>query len=81
MKRILFLEQFSQIGGGQKCLLDLLDGIDKTVYECSVALPGPGELLDELEKRNVAQVTLSIGKYSVGPKNLFDLIKFSCRSI
>jgi len=79
--KILFLEQYSQISGGQKCLLELIDGLDQSCYECYLALPDAGELLDEIQKRGIKYFILPIGKYSLGRKNFLDVLGFMVRNL
>lgn len=41
---ILFLDQFSELGGAQKCLLDLLPAMRQKGWRAVIAAPGSGEL-------------------------------------
>lgn len=45
--KILFLDQFSELGGGQLCLLDLLP---QPGWEAHVAAPGSGPLVERLRR-------------------------------
>jgi len=80
-KNILFLEQFPNISGGQKVLLDILRGLDRNKYTPYVALPKRGELSGELDKLGIKYFVLPIGVYSAGRKSLFDMISYIAHSI
>lgn len=54
--KILYVETYTHVAGGQKGLLDLVEYLDKDEFEPVVLLQGPGRLADELEKRNVRSV-------------------------
>lgn len=43
--KILFLDQFSELGGGQFCLLDLLPAVTERGWKAHLAAPGDGPLL------------------------------------
>ena len=79
MKKILFLEQFSNISGGQRVLLSILEGLDKKVFDFYVCIPAKGELSAELEKLGVGYSIIPIGSYSSGKKSVFDWINYFFR--
>jgi len=54
--KILFVETYQHVAGGQKGLLDLVEYMDKDAFEPVVLVQGPGRLADELEKRGVRSV-------------------------
>ena len=74
--KILFLDQFSEIGGAQCCLLDLLDGVRERGWQARVALPGNGPLVARLHARGVGADRLSCGPYRSGAKSVRDCVKF-----
>ncbi|MCG2712072.1 MAG: glycosyltransferase family 4 protein [Candidatus Omnitrophica bacterium] len=78
VKKILFLEQYAKISGGQKVLLSLIDGM-KDDFDFCVVIPSPGALTGELEKRNIAYKYLPVGYYSLGKKNTWDVINYILR--
>jgi glycosyltransferase involved in cell wall biosynthesis len=45
---ILFLDQFSELGGAQQCLLELLPAVKERGWQAHVAAPGGGPLADKL---------------------------------
>ncbi len=77
-KKILFLEQYAKVSGGQKVLLSLIDGL-KSDYDFSVVVPGKGGLTKELDNRNIAYYQLPIGYYSLGKKTVWDILSYIIR--
>lgn len=80
MKNIIFLEQFSNIGGGQRVLLDIISGLDKSRYRPYVVIPAKGELSRKLEAMDVHYFVLPIGSYSPGKKSILDIFRYLIRS-
>jgi glycosyltransferase involved in cell wall biosynthesis len=74
--RILFLEQFAELGGAQRGLLDLLPGIAAAGWEPHVAVPGEGPLLRLLREQGAPVHSLSLAAYSSGDKTLSDGLRF-----
>jgi len=81
MKNILFLEQFSNVGGGQTVLLNIIKGLDKAKITPYVVIPAKGEFSGQLEALSVKYYVLPIGRYSAGRKTVFDAIAYFMRSI
>jgi hypothetical protein len=71
--KILFLDQFSELGGGQLCLVDLLP---KSGWEAHAAVPGKGPLVERLQQLGVEVHRLSLGSYTAGRKTLRDGMQF-----
>ena len=71
--KILFLDQFSELGGGQLCLLDLLP---RSGWEAHAAVPGKGPLVEQLRQLGVEVHPLSLGSYTAGRKTLRDGMQF-----
>jgi glycosyltransferase involved in cell wall biosynthesis len=74
--KILFLEQYAEAGGAQRCLLDLLPGVRAAGWEAHVALPEDGPLTPLLRERGAQVHFLSLGRYPSGRKSLADGIRF-----
>lgn len=51
---VLFITHYSSLYGANRSLLGLLDGIDTSKIKPYVILPTNGDLVDELEKRNIS---------------------------
>ncbi|MFA5034518.1 MAG: glycosyltransferase family 4 protein [Candidatus Margulisiibacteriota bacterium] len=81
MKNILFLEQFSSLGGGQRMLLQLLKGLDRSIYNPCVILPAEGDLTKELTKLGVKYYCSSMATLTLGRKNIFDLARYLADSV
>jgi len=71
--KILFLDQFSELGGGQLCLLDLLP---RSGWEAHAAVPGEGPLVERLVRLGVVVHRLSLGSYTAGRKTVRDGMQF-----
>jgi len=77
-KKILFLEQYSKISGGQKVLLSLLNGL-KDYYDFHVVVPEKGDITKKFEDLKIEYITFPIGYYSIGKKTLFDIANYLVR--
>src|SRR5579871_1944615 len=75
--KILFLEQFSELGGGQRNLLDLLPAVIDRGWKAVVAGPGPGRLLDAAVSAGAKALSIPLGTYSNGRKTAADVAHFS----
>ena len=73
--KILFLDQFSEMGGAQHCLLDLLSP-PADDWEAEAALPGDGPLIMELRSAGVPVQIFAPVDYSLGRKTLRDGVRF-----
>jgi glycosyltransferase involved in cell wall biosynthesis len=54
--KILYVETYTHVAGGQKGLLDLVEFLNKDIFEPVVLIQGPGRLADELEKRGIRSI-------------------------
>ena len=59
MRTLLFVDQFSGLGGAQRGMLDLLPALAPD-FTVEVAVPGPGPLTAELERRGVRWHSLEL---------------------
>jgi glycosyltransferase involved in cell wall biosynthesis len=73
---ILFLDQFSDLGGAQHCMLDLVPAIQARGWHMSCALPGNGRLIERLDERGVAVHPLPDMQFSSGRKSLVEGLRF-----
>ena len=73
--RILFLDQFSELGGAQRCLLDLMPAIVSRGWSAHAALPA-GPLADRLRAIGVAVEEISCGPYRNGRKRVRDAFRW-----
>ena len=74
--RILCLDQFSDLGGAQLCLVDLVGELSKGGFEFHVAAPGNGPLIARLRGLGVPVRGLEIHRYSRGHKTFSDALHF-----
>ena len=74
--KILFLDQFSELWGAQRCLLDLLPAVAEHGWHATVALPGKGPLIGRLRAAGAATMDIPCGPYRPGTKSLADIRRF-----
>jgi glycosyltransferase involved in cell wall biosynthesis len=74
--KILCLDQVSQLGGGQLCLLDLLPAFLESGWEIRVMAPGEGEYAVRLRALNCKVVPLHLAPLSNGQKTLRDQFSY-----
>jgi len=75
--RILFIEQFSELGGGQRNLLDLLPAVVERGWKAVVAAPGSGPLFDCARVAGAEAVAIPFSTYANGHKTAGDAARFS----
>jgi glycosyltransferase involved in cell wall biosynthesis len=74
---VLFLDQFSALGGAQRCLLDLLPAVEERGWSASVAVPPGGPLVELLRARGTHVDEIQCGPYGCGRKSVTDLLQFA----
>jgi len=70
--KLLFLDQFSQLGGAQHCLLDLLPAIEHAL----VAMPGDGPMFPCVRALGFETARIHCGPYASGGKTAGDMARF-----
>jgi glycosyltransferase involved in cell wall biosynthesis len=50
---ILFVDQFTELGGAQQCLLDLMPAVQERGWQAQVAAPGDGPMVDALRAMKI----------------------------
>jgi glycosyltransferase involved in cell wall biosynthesis len=73
---LLFLDQFSDMGGGQRMLLELLAGVRERGWNALVGLPGNGEMFGSVEALGFRTSRIDCGPYSSGAKSTRDVRTF-----
>ena len=73
---ILFLDQFSMVGGGQRCLLELLPLIHARGWSARVALPGRGPYSEKVRVSGFPVDFIPCGEYPKGRKGFADMARF-----
>jgi glycosyltransferase involved in cell wall biosynthesis len=76
-RSLLFLDQFNQLGGAQRCLLDLLPAFVQAGYTTHLAAPGDGPLLDGARSCGAVVHRIPCGAYTSGRKSWTDAARFS----
>ncbi|SRR5260221_9306710 len=74
---ILFLDQFSDLGGAQRCLLDLLPAVRERGWRAHVAAPGDGDLRARSVALGAEFHSIRCGPYESGRKSPGDLARFA----
>jgi hypothetical protein len=75
--KILFLDQYSDLGGAQLCLLDLMPAVAWAGWQARVAVPGNGPLAGRLRELGVAVDRLPLGSYRSHKKSAWDIARFA----
>jgi glycosyltransferase involved in cell wall biosynthesis len=75
VKSLLFVDQFSGLGGAQRGMLDLFPALADFTVE--VAVPGAGRLTVELERRGIPWHSLDLGEYALGRKSVADVARYA----
>ena len=75
---ILCIDQFTNIGGGQQSLLDILPAFSARQWRPSVAVPGDGPLLAALQNRGYRSHSFAYSAYASRRKPLQQLFKYAC---
>jgi glycosyltransferase involved in cell wall biosynthesis len=74
---ILCVDQFSSVGGGQSCLLDLLPAFLNRGWSVQVALPGPGPFQEKLRSLGIETHLLSAGSYTSMNKPTRETLRYA----
>jgi len=77
---ILCLDQFGQLGGAQRCLLDLIPAMAGRGWSVHVAAPGSGQLAERAADLGAAVYPIRCGPYSSGSKTLTDMARFAAEA-
>ncbi len=75
--RILFLDQFDTLGGGQQCLADLIRGLSSRGWRAHAGLPGRGPLGRILEEAGAQVHSIPLSGYTNGRKSIGDIAQFA----
>lgn len=73
---ILFIDQFSDPGGAQRCLMDLLPEVRRRGWSPHLMAPGDGELTDWCHRSGIPVHVLPLRRYANGTKTAMDLFRF-----
>ena len=79
--KILVTDQFSELGGAQLCLLDVLDEVRELGWSATVAIPPGGPLGGRVEQLGFNVVPIRCGPYRSIRKGVIDSMRFAVDSI
>lgn len=74
--RVLFLDQFSDLGGAQLCLEDVLLEVKRLGWQAEVMAPGAGPLLNFAQDLGMAVQRLPLAGYANGHKTASDVFRY-----
>ena len=74
---VLFLDQFSDLGGAQLCLMDLVPAVQAVGWIVSCAVPGRGRLVEKLHERGVTVHSLPVTHLASGHKSARESLRFA----
>ncbi|HLY16862.1 MAG TPA: glycosyltransferase family 4 protein [Bryobacteraceae bacterium] len=77
---ILCLDQFGELGGAQRCLLDLFPGLIGQGWGVHLAAPDDGQLAQRALALHVTVDPIVCGPYSSGSKTLADMARFTAQT-
>ena len=73
---LLLLDQFSDPGGAQQNLLELLPAVRKMGWHTLVGLPGEGEIFERVRALGFEAERIACGPYASGRKSAADFGRF-----
>ena len=74
---ILCLDQFGELGGAQRCLLDEIPAMIGRGWSVHVAAPGKGQLAERAAAMGATFDAIRCGPYSSGSKTVADMARFA----
>ena len=74
--KLLALDQFSDLGGAQQCLLDLLPALCARGWDVRLGLPGCGALVQRAREMGIETAPIRCGPFSAGAKSAADMARF-----
>ena len=74
---VLLVDQFSDLGGAQQCLLDLVPALQAAGWHATCAVPGDGRLIQKLHDLGVTVHSLRIRPLASGRKTPLDFLRFA----
>ena len=75
--KLLLLDQFSELGGAQRMLLDLLEAVRDRGWQAVVGAPGRGRLIDRAAALGFEVAPIRCGPYASGRKSAADALRFA----
>ncbi len=75
--KVLLIDQFGELGGAQRCLLDLVVAMRGRGWAPRVALPCDGPLAERLREQHTTVDIIPCGPYTSGRKTVADAARFA----
>ena len=75
--RLLFVDQFSDFGGAQLVLRDIMDEARKRGWELWFTAPGNGGLFEYCREVGIPALSLPVSTYRNGSKTLRDVVRYA----
>ena len=77
---VLLVDQFAELGGAQRCFLDLAPALSAAGWRVTAALPGEGPYAERLRALGAEVELFPMGKYSSGRKGLAEQLRFAAEA-
>jgi glycosyltransferase involved in cell wall biosynthesis len=74
--KVLLLDQFSELGGGQRMLLETLTALRERDWSGLLGLPGDGEIVRRATALGFPVERIDCGPFASGAKSFADLLRF-----
>jgi glycosyltransferase involved in cell wall biosynthesis len=75
--RLLMVDQYGQIGGGQRCFLEAAEGFRAKGWDVYAAVPPNGPLTREMERHCTRVYSLPCGPFTSTRKSLWDALRLT----
>lgn len=75
--RLLMVDQYGDLGGGQRCFLEAAEGFRARNWKVYAAVPPAGPLSGELRRRGVEVSPLACGPFTATRKSPVDMLRFA----
>jgi glycosyltransferase involved in cell wall biosynthesis len=75
--RILFVDQFSDLGGAQLCVRDVMAECQERGWDAWFAAPGNGEMFAHCRAAGIPTQSLVVGTYESGRKSLRNIARYA----
>lgn len=79
--RVLALDQYSDLGGAQQCLADLIPAWTAHGWELTVAAPGRGLLAERVSRARAAYEEIPLGHFSARRKRFREAPRFAAHTL
>jgi len=77
--RLLMVDQYGEIGGGQRCFLEAAEGFRARNWDLYAAVPPTGPLTRELQRHCAKVFPLPCGPFSPTRKSVKDAVRLACQ--